>query len=262
VIEGSYQGFDVTLRDGVGVLTFGHPERMNAISPGAKRDLCQLLALAQFDDDLRVLVLTGTGRAFVAGTDNARANPEPPTLAAEIPMGTRAQVTLVGRLATLAQEPVRALRRFDKCTIAAVNGFAIHLGLSIAMACDFTLAGRAARFGSATLRMGWQPDEGGHWLLVERLGTKGALDFLLRKRIVGADEALRLGIADEVVDDDDLMARALALAGELAAIPPTSARLLKRAVHNATQLTFEQAADDIAAKAAIIELHDHAEQET
>jgi 2-(1,2-epoxy-1,2-dihydrophenyl)acetyl-CoA isomerase len=255
MIEGSYQGFDVALGDGVGVLTFGHPERLNAISPGTKRDLCQVLTLAQFDDDLRVLVLTGTGRAFVAGTDNARANPEPPTLVPEVPMNRRAQVNLYSRLHQLAQEPVRAMRRLDKCTIAAVNGFAIHLGLSLALAADVAVAGRAARFGSATLRMGWQPDEGGHWLLVERLGTKGALDFLLRKRVVDADEALRLGLVDEVVDDDVLAGRALEIATELADGPQAELRLLKRATYNAAAMTFDQAADDIATKTAIAELH-------
>ena len=74
----------------------------------------------------------------------------------------------------------------DKLTIAAVNGYAIQFGLSIVLACDFAVAARSAQFGSATLRMGWQPDEGGHWLLVEHLGVKRALEFLMRKRIVSA----------------------------------------------------------------------------
>ena len=259
MIEGSYQGFDIELRDGVGVLTFGHPERLNAIGPGAKRDLCQVMALAQLDDDLRVLVLTGTGRAFVAGVDNQRATPEPPTLAQAMPVARRAQVTLYGRLAHLAQEPVRAIRRLDKPTIAAVNGYAIQLGLSITLACDFAIAARSARLGSATLRMGWQPDEGGHWLLVEHLGTKGALDFLIGKRIVDADEALRLGLVNEVVDDDAVVTRAVELAAELAAGPQVAMRLLKKAVYNAAHLSFEQAGDDMATKTAISDFHADAE---
>jgi len=254
VIEGSYQGFDIELREGgIGLLTFGHPERLNAISPGAKRDLSQVMALAQFDDDLRVLVLTGTGKAFVAGVDNQRAQPEPPTLAQAVPIGQRAQVTLYSRLAHLAQEPVRAIRRLDKPTIAAVNGYAVQLGLSIALACDFAVAARSARLGSATLRMAWQPDEGGHWLLVEHLGVKEALDFLLRKRMVDAEEACRLGLVNEVVDDEAVLGRALDLAAELAAGPQVSMRLLKKAIYGAAHLTFDQAGDDIASKSAICE---------
>ena len=102
--------------------------------------------------------------------------------------------------------------------------------------------------------MGWQPDEGGHWLLVERLGTKGALDFVLRKRIVDADEALRLGLADEVVADDDLLPRCLGLAADLAAGPQVEMRLSKRAILNAAHRTFDQAADDGATKAALAAL--------
>jgi 2-(1,2-epoxy-1,2-dihydrophenyl)acetyl-CoA isomerase len=123
------------------------------------------------------------------------------------------------------------------------------------LACDFAVAARSAQFGSATLRMGWQPDEGGHWLLVEHLGVKGALDFLLHKRIVDAEEAQRLGLVTEVVDDEHLMSRSLELARELAEGPQVAMRLLKRAVYNAAELSFDQAGDDIATKTAISDFH-------
>jgi 2-(1,2-epoxy-1,2-dihydrophenyl)acetyl-CoA isomerase len=103
--------------------------------------------------------------------------------------------------------------------------------------------------------MGWLPDEGGHWLLVEHLGVKRALDFLMRKRIVGAEEAMRLGLVNEVVDDDSLMTRAMELASELAEGPQVAMRLLKRAVYNAALLSFDQAGDDIASKTAISDFH-------
>ena len=150
------------------------------------------------------------------------------------------------------------LRRLDKLTIAAVNGYAIQLGLTIALACDFAIAGRSAQLGSATLRMGWQPDEGGHWLLVEHLGVKRALDFVMRKRIVSAEEACQLGLVNEVVDDSELLGRALELATELAEGPQVAMRLLKKAVYNAARLTFDQAGDDIASKTAISDFHQDA----
>ncbi|HLH46236.1 MAG TPA: enoyl-CoA hydratase/isomerase family protein, partial [Acidimicrobiales bacterium] len=258
MIEGSYQGFDVALaRPGVALVTFGHPERLGALSFGARRDLVEVLTLAQLDDAVRVVVLTGTGRGFVAGVNNRPAD-EDPTLVPGRPPAAPAPVNLYGQLVHFAQDPVRTIRRLDKLTIAAVNGYAIQLGLSIALACDFALAARSAQLGSATLRMGWQPDEGGHWLLVEHLGVKGALDFLLRKRIVAGEEACRLGLVNEVVDDDALVPRALDLAVELASGPQVAMRLLKKAVYNAARLTFDQAGDDIASKTAISDHHQDA----
>jgi 2-(1,2-epoxy-1,2-dihydrophenyl)acetyl-CoA isomerase len=261
MIEGAYQGFDVELaRPGVALLTFRKPERLNAMAFGAKRDFAQVLTAAQFDDDVRVVVLTGEGRGFVAGTNNNRAGaPEPPTLGTEPPAHRKGPISLYERLHHFAQEPVRAIRMLDKLTIAAVNGYAIQLGLSIALACDFAVAGRSARLGSATLRMGWQPDEGGHWLLVEALGVKRALEFLMLKEIVDGEEAKRLGLVNEVVDDDRVVERSLELAAQLAEGPQVAMRLLKKAVYNAADLSFEQAGDDIATKTAISDFHRDAE---
>ncbi|MBW8780379.1 MAG: enoyl-CoA hydratase/isomerase family protein, partial [Verrucomicrobia bacterium] len=102
------------------------------------------------------------------------------------------------------------------------------------------------------------PDEGGHWLLVEHLGVKRALDFLLRKRIVTGDEAAELGLVNDSVDDELLMERTMELARELAAGPQVAMRLLKKAVYNAAHLTFDQAGDDIATKTALSDFHDDA----
>jgi 2-(1,2-epoxy-1,2-dihydrophenyl)acetyl-CoA isomerase len=254
-----YQGFDVEVHEpGIAVATFNKPERVNAMGPGARRDLCEFLQLAQLDDAVRVIVLTATGRGFIAGVDNRRAgdDPEHPTLTSPLPAASSHEpANLYARLVTFAQDPVRTIRRLDKITIAAVNGFAIQLGLSVALACDYTLAARSARLGSATLRMGWQPDEGGHWLLVEHLGVKRALDFVLRKRIVDGETAERLGLVTEVVDDDQLMTRTMELATELANGPQVAMRMLKKAVYNAAHLTFDQAGEDIAVRTAVSDFH-------
>lgn len=256
VIVGSYRGFEVDLRSrGVAVVTFTNPERLNAMSSSTRRDLIEVLALAQLDDDVRVIVFTATGRGFVAGIQNREPHPEPPTLVPPIPDHERVPVDIYSRLRWHGQELPRAIRRLDKLTVAAVNGYAVQLGLSIVLACDYAVAARSAHLGSGTLRMGWQPDEGGHWLLVEHLGVKRALDFLVRKQMVDGDEAARLGLVTEAVDDEQLMPRALELATEIAEGPQVALRLLKRAVYNAAQLTFEQAGEDIATKTAISDFH-------
>jgi 2-(1,2-epoxy-1,2-dihydrophenyl)acetyl-CoA isomerase len=261
VIEGNYQGFDIAVgQDGVAVLTFQHPERLNAMSFGTRRDLCEVLAMAQLDNAVRVIVLTGTGRGFVAGVNNRDSGPEPPTLVPDSGASdsTTAPINLYGRLVTYAQDPVRTIRRLDKITIAAVNGAAIQLGLSIVLACDFAIAARSARLGSATLRMGWMPDEGGHWLLVEHLGVKRALDFMIRKSIVDGEEAARLGLVNEVVDDHQVLGRAFELAQELASGPQVAMRLLKRAIYRSARLSFDEAGEDIAARTAISDFHQDA----
>jgi 2-(1,2-epoxy-1,2-dihydrophenyl)acetyl-CoA isomerase len=259
MIEGSYAGFDVEVRaSGVALITFNHPERLNAMSFGSRRDFVEVLSLAQLDDDVRVVVMTGTGRGFLAGVNNNPDLEEEPTIVPGRPAALHAPVNLYGQLVHHAQEPVRAIRRLDKISIAAVNGYAIQLGLSIVLACDFAVAGRSAQFGSGTLRMGWQPDEGGHWLLVEHLGVKRALDFLMRKRIVDADVACELGLVNEVVDDGNLLPRALALGTELASGPQVAMRLLKKAVYSAERLTFDQAGEDIAARTAVSDFHEDA----
>jgi 2-(1,2-epoxy-1,2-dihydrophenyl)acetyl-CoA isomerase len=260
VIDGSYQGFDVVVGDlGIAVVTLNRPERLNAMGSGTRLDLVEVLRLAQLDDEVRVIVITATGRGFVAGVNNKPAGPEDPTLVQPIPGHQHVPADLYSRLRLHGQDLPRTIRSIDKITIAAVNGFAIQLGLSIVLACDFAVAARSARLGSATLRMGWQPDEGGHWLLVEHLGVKRALEFLIRKEIVTAGEAARLGLVNEVVDDTDLMTRTMALAGELADGPQVAMRLLKRATYNAARLTFDQAGDDIASKTAISDFHQDAQ---
>jgi 2-(1,2-epoxy-1,2-dihydrophenyl)acetyl-CoA isomerase len=99
------------------------------------------------------------------------------------------------------------------------------------------------------------PDEGGQWLLVQLMGVARAMEFLMKARIVGAAEALELGLVSEVVAPDQLMPRALELAGEMAAGPQVAMRLLKRSIYNAASQTWEQALDDIAAKTAISDHH-------
>jgi 2-(1,2-epoxy-1,2-dihydrophenyl)acetyl-CoA isomerase len=256
MIEGDYQGFSVSVRPpGIALLTFTHPERLNAMSFGTRRDLVEVLGLAELDDDVRVVVLTGTGNGFVAGINNDPAVVEAPTLVPDRPDCRRVPINLYGQLVHYSHDSTRAIRRLNKLTIAAVNGYAIQLGLSIVLACDYAIAARSAKLGSATLRMGWQPDEGGHWLLVEHVGVKRALDFVMRKRIVSADEALELGLVNDVVEDDQVLLAALALATELAEGPQVAMRLLKRAVYNAARLSFDQAAEDLATKTAISDYH-------
>jgi 2-(1,2-epoxy-1,2-dihydrophenyl)acetyl-CoA isomerase len=254
---GQFRGFETELREpGIAVFTFNQPERLNGLTQVIKRDLVEQLTQAQMDDAVRVVVFTGQGRAFCAGDDvTGRPLPNSPQLMPDIYPGHREAIGTYEGLRVLSQTVNSAVRGLDKLSIAAINGIAIQTGLSLALACDFRIASKDARLGSATLRFGLLPDEGGQFLLVQLMGVAKTMDFLMRKRIVPAEEALALGLVHEVVEAPDLMSRTMALATELANGPQVSMRLLKRTVYNAAEMTWAHALDDIAAKTAISDHH-------
>lgn len=256
---GGYAGFEIEMHEpGIAWFTFNQPERLNGMSVAMKRDLVEALLQAQLDDRVRLVTFTGSGRAFSAGDDlsaytthdggGQRRMPS-------IPAGHTTPIGTYGALRGISQALNRAIRELDKLSVAAINGLAIQTGLSLALACDFRIASDEARLGSATLRFGLLPDEGGQHLLVEHLGVARALDFVMRKRIVSAVEALELGLVGEVVPHETLPARALELSEELARGPQVAMRLLKRSVYGAAHQTFDQACEDIAAKTAISDHH-------
>jgi 2-(1,2-epoxy-1,2-dihydrophenyl)acetyl-CoA isomerase len=259
MIEGAYAGFDLKVVDpGIAVVTFNRPERLNGLNIAMKRDLIEVIAQLQYEDDSRVVLFTGAGKAFSAGDDAGRAFDDQNWADARSQKLQKSRTDGLGSyssLRTISQGLNLALRRLDKITIAAINGVAIQSGLSLALACDFRIAAQEARLGSATLRMGYLPDEGGHYLLVQMLGVARTKDFLMRNRIVDSGEALALGLVNEVVPADQLMPRAMALAAELANGPQVALRLLKHAIDNAADLSFEQAGMDIAARTAISDHH-------
>ena len=256
---GSFRCFEVKVeRLGIAWITFNTPERLNGMTSGIKRDLIETLHQAQMDNRVRVIIFTGTGRAFCAGDDlngYAQGMQAEPGLAPPIPPGHDSGIGTYDGLRMISQELNRTLRAVDKPTIAALNGVAIQTGFSLALACDFRIAAESARMGSATLRFALLPDEGGQHLLVQHLGLAKTLDFLMRKRIVPAREALELGLVNKVVADDQLTQAAGDLARELADGPQVAMRLLKRSIYNAAELTFEQACDEIAGKTAVVDYH-------
>ena len=259
MLEGKFRGFEVQLHDpGIALVTLNEPERLNGTTQPMKRDLVETIAQVQMDDAVRVLVITGSGRAFCAGDDMSgrpRASDGAQALLPDIPTGHREAIGTYEGLRWLSQPVNVALRSLDKLSIAAINGIAIQTGFSMALSCDFRIAAAGARMGSATLRFGLMPDEGGQFLVTQLIGVAKAMDFFMRNRIVTAAEALELGLVHEVVPPEELMPRAMALAAELANGPQVSMRLLKRSIYNAAEQSFAMALDDIAAKTAISDHH-------
>jgi 2-(1,2-epoxy-1,2-dihydrophenyl)acetyl-CoA isomerase len=263
-MEGRFRGFEVsTSRSGVASIVLNQPDHLNGTTQALKRDLTEVLTQIQMDDAVRVVVITGSGRAFCAGDDmtgRPRDWGDAQAPAPDLPPGHQDPIGTYEALRTMSQGVNVALRSLDKLTIAAVNGLAIQTGLTLALACDFRIASSEARLGSATLRFGLLPDEGGHALVVQLIGLAKAIDFFMRSRIVTADEALELGLVNEVVAPDRLLARAHELAEELAAGPQVAMRMLKRSLYNAAESSLALAFDDIAARTAVTDHHPDARE--
>jgi 2-(1,2-epoxy-1,2-dihydrophenyl)acetyl-CoA isomerase len=254
---GSLRGFDVTMHEpGILGITFNRPEKLNGLDQWIKRDLVETLIQAQMDDHVRVIVFSGSGRAFCAGDDiSGKSRDDGETQVPDIPGGHRNAIGTYDGLRMLSQPIVGMIRALDKLTIASMNGIAIQSGFSLALACDFRIASTEARMGSATLRFGLLPDEGGQFLLVQHMGVARTMDFLMRKRVVSAAEAKELNLVHEVVEPAELARRTMEFATELAEGPNVSMRLLKRSIYNAAEMTFAHALDEIAAKTAISDHH-------
>jgi 2-(1,2-epoxy-1,2-dihydrophenyl)acetyl-CoA isomerase len=258
-----YRGFELSISDpGIALITFNQPERLNGLTQDMKRDLTEILLHAQMDDAIRVVVMTGSGRAFSAG-DDISAKPREDgarALVPKVPGGHHTPMGTYDGLRMLSQSLNLAVRNLDKLSIAAINGVAVQTGLSLALSCDFRIASTEARLTAGTLRFGLMPDEGGHFLLLQMMGLPKTMDFLMRNRMVSAEEALELGLVHEVVAPDHLLDRSLDLARELAEGPQVAQRLLKRSIYTAAETTFAHALDDIATKTAISDHHPDARE--
>jgi enoyl-CoA hydratase len=205
----------VERRGPVALVTLDRP-KVNALNSELLGDLGSALDELAADTALRSVVVTGAGRAFVAGADIAEMQ-SLTALEAEA-FSQRGQAVLD----QLARLPVPV--------VAAVNGWALGGGCELAMACDIVLAGDKAVFGQPEVKLGVIPGFGGTQRLVRRVGLTRALDLCLTGRNVVADEAVSMGLAARKVDGDVVEA-ALAVAAEIAGWGPVAVRLCKRALH-------------------------------
>jgi enoyl-CoA hydratase len=201
---------------GIRVVTLDRPERLNAMDGALIDDLHGVLDELAADPEVRVVVLTGAGRGFCAGLD---LQSSPPTGIAASDGRGRAQrgMDLQQRIATL----VPKLRGLRVPVIAAVNGAAAGGGLALALACDIRIAGAAAKFNVAFVRIGLSGcDIGVSWLLPRAIGTTRAYEMMLTGRMVHAEEAERIGLVVRTVPDEELLDEALATARAICANSP------------------------------------------
>lgn len=213
------------LRDsGVAVVTFNRPERMNAWGGGLPGAFYRCIDRAEADPDVRVIVVTGSGRAFCAGADMGDLDA---IGEASESSGDTDVTQLVGE-----RHPyfVTELR---KPVIAAINGACAGMGLTQALMCDIRFAAAGAKFTTAFARRGLIAEYGISWILPRLVGWGAALDLLLTGRTFYAEEALELGLVKEVVAPDELLPRALAYADDVARnCAPSALAVIKRQVYD------------------------------
>ena len=216
----------------VRTMTLNHPERLNALTAKIGRNLLDELASATDDDTVRVVVLTGAGRAFCSGID---ITPGTEALMSANPT----QQELIDDLGWIGHSFLAMRRECDKPIIAAINGPAVGAGLALAMACDVRIATRSALLAPGYLGIGAPPDGGLSITLIEAIGRERAFRLLVDSRTLTADEAGVLGLLSEVVDDSDFAERVTAYARSLAARPPLALRLTKRSLNRAVEDSTE-----------------------
>ena len=218
------------------ILRLNRPDKLNAITVEIREGLLEAVEKVRAEDDIRVLIITGTGRGFCSGADVER---QAARIAGEIAQVSRRDtLALMGGIC-----PVIA--RLEKPSIAAVNGVAAGAGLSLAMACDIRIAAEDARFSAIWVKRGLIPDAGATYFMPYLLGMSKALELMYTGDIIDAREAERIGLVSKVVPAEELMDVAKEMANRIAKGPPIAIELIKRGAYKAlydrleAQLEFE-----------------------
>jgi 2-(1,2-epoxy-1,2-dihydrophenyl)acetyl-CoA isomerase len=218
----TYQYITHAVAEGVATITLNRPEVLNSCNRPMVAELAHAATAAAEDDAVRVVVLTGAGRAFCAGQDLAEAVPPEPEARPDI-----------GDIVAGYNTLIRALRTMEKPVLAAVNGVAAGAGANIALACDFVVASENASFIQAFAKIGLVPDNGGTFFLPRLVGMARATQLAMLADKVRATQAMEWGMIYRVVPETELRAVTREFAADLASQPTRGLGLIKRALNAA-----------------------------
>jgi 2-(1,2-epoxy-1,2-dihydrophenyl)acetyl-CoA isomerase len=228
------QHVKVEVEGGVGWIRLNRPEKMNAIGALTRRQLGDAIKQAERDEGVRVVVLTGSGRAFCSGADVTEM-----TQGGEGGMRTPEDVGNVLRNEYMPM--LTRLRTMPKPVIAAMNGPAVGIGASYALACDIRIATPEAYILEAFVNIGLAPDGGVSWLLPRLVGTGIAYEMFFSGKPLQAADAHRLGVINRLVPADKLDTEVRELASQLTLQPKQAMAAAKRAVNHALESSYEEA---------------------
>lgn len=242
-------------KDPVCTVRFNRPEKMNSVYPALMNEFVETLLSIDREDEIRAVIVTGTGRAFCAGIDMKKAaqsvkekHPLLSSYADMIPSQNKAPWI------------TRVIRNMKKPVIAAINGPAIGIGLTIALACDLRVASDASRLGAPFTSVGLIPELGSTYTLPRLVGIGRACELVFTGKMLSAKEASEIGLLNNVVPGERLESFCFELANKIAEQPPISIQIAKRALYQGldsnleSQLQFEALALGVCAKT-----EDHAE---
>jgi enoyl-CoA hydratase len=221
----SFENILLEKEDGIATITFNRPDALNALNNQTRAEFYSAMKDVAADDDIKVVILTGAGRAFVAGSDIK-----------ELKQTTSLDAHNIHRLGMVVE-------KMEKPVIAAVNGFALGGGCEIVMACDIIIASDKARFGQPEINLGIIPGGGATQRLPRLVGVCKAKELILTGDIIKAEEAEKIGLVNRVVPGENLMAAAKEIAKKIASKSQATVRLAKDVINKGMQTSLETGLD-------------------
>lgn len=216
--------------DSIGTVTLNRPASLNAMNQKLVEELTAVLHAVEDNPEVRVVILTGQGKAFCAGGDLAYIE------SLESAIVGRQFIARVGHLVSL-------LMNLSKPVIAMVNGVAAGAGFNLALACDLVYSAQSARFAQSFVKVGLVPDCGGMYLLPRLIGLHKAKELMFTAELITAEQALELGLVNKVVPVNELAAATYAMANQLAHSAPVALGLMKKIINRSDTLDLESVLD-------------------
>jgi len=217
----TYENIILEKEKAIATITFNRPDAMNALNNQTRSEFGLAMADVDADSSIKVVILTGSGRAFVAGSDIKE-------LKQTTPFGAH-KIVRLGQIVAEMSKPV----------IAAVNGFALGGGCEIVMACDIIIASDKAKFGQPEINLGIIPGGGGTQRLPRLVGSCRAKELILTGDIIRAEEADRIGLVNRVVPLDELMVAVKEIADKIVAKSAAAIKIAKSAIDRGAQVNLE-----------------------
>ena len=219
-----YKILKLAIENNIGVITISRPEALNALNTNFFKEMDLLLDDIEGNDEIDVVVVTGEGKAFVAGADIS-----------EMCDKTQKQGY---EFSIFGQSVFDKIEKLSKPVIAAINGFALGGGCELAMSCDFRIASFKAKFGQPEVNLGLTPGFAGAQRLSRLVGLADALYLLYTADMINAEEAYRLRLVQKIVEPENLMEETLSIARKIASKGPEAIKLIKRATRNGFNTDF------------------------
>jgi len=220
-----YEILQLAVSEGIATVTINRPQALNALNTRFFLEMDAMIKQVSDMPDIRVMIITGEGKAFVAGADISEMVDMPPE------QGVAFSKT--------GQNTFRSLEKMEIPVIAAINGFALGGGLELAMGCDFRIASNKAKFGQPEVNLGMIPGYAGTHRLPRLTGLGDALFLLMSGEMIGADEALRIGLVQKVTEPEQLMEETVRIAKVIASKGPQAVKKVKYVTRMGRQMHFD-----------------------